>query len=1285
MLLITAPGLWAQTLIKAEKLPQTGQFSDVGKELLRYDLFQLQIENASGLSQPTNDPVHLQLHLPQEVPLELVLLPARLKSEDYQTVVHTPQGPRALEQSIENFKGYLKSQPGSEVRLTVAQGQYSGVIYNYQGDNLHFKTLTRGSDQVMVVYRDSDLINSGQHKCGSPGTAKSSNSTERSSALADGCVLTEIYLIADAQAVEAFGGTPASAEVNMLEIMNLVNSHYEPVGVEYQVVGVFISTDPGGPWQVRSTADDQLDAAIVWFNNQNFPGDVFTFWSSPDWDFSYAYVGEICSYYGGNLCAAWGGLTANTLNSNTQSHELGHNWNAGHDASGIMRSTVSNQPASFSANSISVMTSYIPSVENVCLDSCVEDCSNFTADAGQDVNLCQGTSVQLQASGGSGYSWSPSSGLSDPDISNPVASPGSTTSYTVTVTSTGGCSATDQVTVTVDPLPLAEAGPDQILSCTTSTVQLDGTGSATGNEYSYQWNTSDGNISIGGNTMSPTVDAAGTYTLTVMNSNSGCQSSSQTLVTNDASLPTSDAGADAELTCAVTTVLLDGSNSSSGTNYAYQWTTNDGNIISGGNTLSPEIDAAGTYTLTVIENGSGCTTSDQAIVVVNDQLPTADAGLDGVIGCGDITADIGGNSSSGNEFSYQWNTSDGNIVSGQQAPVATVDAGGTYELLVTNSVTGCISSDQVTVTIDNQLPISDAGGDQILDCQVSDLTLDGSASSSGNDIIYQWTTSTGNILSGENLPQATVDQPGDYRLTVTNNLTGCQASDVVTVTLNGVLPQADAGTDGELNCAISSLSLDGSGSDSGANISYQWSTTNGNITSGVTSLNPTVDQAGTYTLTVTNTQTGCSSTDQVVVNNNASLPRADAGRGQAIGCNNSTVELRGDNSSSGNQFSYSWSTANGNIVSGQNTTTLVVDAPGTYTITVTNDNTGCSSSDQVSVTEDITLPAVEAGADQMIGCNTPEVQLDGSGSAQGNQFHYRWTTTEGNIVGNTSTQVITVDQSGVYRLTVTNTNTGCVQSDQVIVTGNTTLPNAQAGPNKTLDCENPTAQLGIGQTTQSDNFRYRWSTSDGNIVSEADQSSIIVDQAGTYSLEVENTLTGCSAQDQVSVTGDGQPPFVDVGSDEIVILGESIQLDAASDPGVQYQWSPANLMDDPNIPNPVVTPIQTVTITLTVTDAQGCSSQDQLILTVPLAEDLVIPNSFSPNGDGVNDRWRIPGIENLGGYQLEIYNRNGMRVHSGNSAWDGSYGGEILPTGTYFYLFKFQDQPSRTGHINIIK
>ncbi|MDH3709105.1 MAG: gliding motility-associated C-terminal domain-containing protein [Cyclobacteriaceae bacterium] len=90
-------------------------------------------------------------------------------------------------------------------------------------------------------------------------------------------------------------------------------------------------------------------------------------------------------------------------------------------------------------------------------------------------------------------------------------------------------------------------------------------------------------------------------------------------------------------------------------------------------------------------------------------------------------------------------------------------------------------------------------------------------------------------------------------------------------------------------------------------------------------------------------------------------------------------------------------------------------------------------------------------------------------------------------------------------------------------------------------------------------------------------------------------------------------------------------------------------------------------------------------MTVPLAEDLVIPNSFSPNGDGVNDTWKIPGIENLGGYQLEIFNRSGMRVHSGNSAWDGSYGGEILPTGTYFFLFKFQDQPSRNGHVNIIK
>lgn len=158
--------------------------------------------------------------------------------------------------------------------------------------------------------------------------------------------------------------------------------------------------------------------------------------------------------------------------------------------------------------------------------------------------------------------------------------------------------------------PNVNAGLDKQLTCTASTVQLSGSSSTSG--VSYNWTaTNGGNIVSGATTATPTVNATGTYTLTVTTLVGSCSASDVAQVTFNGIVPNANAGADKQITCSSSTVQLSGSSSTSGVSYAWV-ASNGGNIVSGANTATPTVNTAGTYTLTVTAT-SGCTKTDVAL------------------------------------------------------------------------------------------------------------------------------------------------------------------------------------------------------------------------------------------------------------------------------------------------------------------------------------------------------------------------------------------------------------------------------------------------------------------------------------------------------------------------------------------------------------------------------------------------------------------------------------------------------------------------------------------------
>ncbi len=203
----------------------------------------------------------------------------------------------------------------------------------------------------------------------------------------------------------------------------------------------------------------------------------------------------------------------------------------------------------------------------------------------------------------------------------------------------------------------------------------------------------------------------------------------------------------------------------------------------------------------------------------------------------------------------------GHIVSGATTATPTVDAAGTYTLTVTNQT--CTSTDVALLTLNNTPSNVDAGADKVLTCTVTSIALSGSSSNAG--ATFSWAASNGgHIVSGATTATPTVDAAGTYTLTVTNPANGCTATDVALVTLNNTPPNANAGADAEIICGSTTAALSGSSTTAGA--TFAWVDSNGgHIVTGAATATPTVDAAGTYTLTVTNPANGCTSTDVALV------------------------------------------------------------------------------------------------------------------------------------------------------------------------------------------------------------------------------------------------------------------------------------------------------------------------------------------------------------------------------------------------------------------------------------
>jgi len=165
-------------------------------------------------------------------------------------------------------------------------------------------------------------------------------------------------------------------------------------------------------------------------------------------------------------------------------------------------------------------------------------------------------------------------------------------------------------------------------------------------------------------------------------------------------------------------------------------------------------------------------------------------------------------------------------------------------------------------------------------------------------------------------------------------------------------------------------------------------------------------------------------------------------------------------------------------------------------------------------------------------------------------------------------------------------------------------------------------------------------------------------------------------------------PLISFAADPSIFYGSNTQLEPMINGDVvSYAWSPSAGLSNTSIKNPVAAPPATTTYTLTVLTEGGC--EVSVDVTVNVIGQIVIPNVFTPNGDGINDLWNIAHINEYPRCTVDVFNRSGQQVfHSTgySKPWEGTYDGNILPTGPYYYVIDLKDGRQKiSGQVTIVR
>ena len=866
-------------------------------------------------------------------------------------------------------------------------------------------------------------------------------------------------------------------------------------------------------------------------------------------------------------------------------------------------------------------------------------------------NFNDGTISTTVTGGVEPYTYIWSNGSASPNLTN--LSPGV---YELTLTDANGCQTAGLLSIAEFGCTLDFELTPVSTTCFASTDGEISVNILSGNApYSYLWSTQETGESLNGL-------SAGKYTLTITDA-SGCEKTVSAVVEQPEEITAS----------VIVENNIDCANSMASLRCVFNGGTGIFQFIwsNGGTGSSNTAASSGAGSVTLIDE-NGCELTVDFVVEEDLEEPLFPSNVQTVF-CGPPTEPIGFDLGAGLNYSYAWTGPNG-----FSASTPTIDLGpdecGEYNLVVTDLDNSCSDDIQFNYLCASDLPVVELQDLAQINCISDSYLIEPSPGySTGDGISYLWANVNENMLiMGEDEPSLLVTTCESFAIFLVDSNTGCSASDTISVECNFETPMANAGEDIELNCEVSQRTI---GSPMKMGESYEWQDESGSVIGNTAELE--ITECGTYTLIVSNMESGCSDTDEVEVLCNDDLPIADAGEAPEIIVTcvltsiDSVVTLDGTGSSQGAEFAYQWFALGpfAEIISGAETLTPTVRVPGEYTLVVTDTSTGCTASSAVTldilIDQDIPSIDIELSGEQF-DCNNSEITASLLGDLTGMEIS--WLGPDGFTSSNSE---VTITQAGQYTVTILDPSNGCMVIDLIEITNYNLL--ADLTITDMDPCFNGPVQVeasGIGEWP----FEYLWSTGETT-------QSIIVEEG----VQIEVTITdalGCTAtsgpiltpisNDEMSLSDFEISPSIEgqaTGAIEISVVGGT--------PPYIYSWSNGGVTSS-------ISGLEPGEYTVTITDDIGCefiqtfevTGMPLSIETLDQANVKIYPNPSS----GVFYLETQQTIDHL-----EIYDEGGKLILNKFALKANEVHTYDLSSGVYLIKVRMQDEKEYAGKLLIQK